>query len=379
MKILAINLKQIGDTLLWEPALRFIKQSFPESRLSVLINDYTLPMLKNHPCLDKIYVFDRRIKSLKLPFRIKKEIDFVNFLRKEKFDLLFAYSIGERTLNYSFWIRAKGKKGIFYKKKLFLRKRVLGELVEYPLTHTILKYLYATFRFLGKEPEEEIKNFSPRVDFFVSEEAEARAEEILKRHGVTSGERIILVHPVAEWFLKCLPVRLLQKIILFFLKDGYRVILSSGKKERELRYIKELIEGIKDLGIIDLSGRVDLEVLGGILKGVDLFFGIDTAPMHMAAALNVPVFAVFGPTGKHEWGPWDNSTTWHSFESPYKIRGFQQFGKHFVFQRDFPCVPCGGKKGLVKCNLKPPQCLDIPPEELIFHFQEFSKTQFSKK
>ena len=53
-----------------------------------------------------------------------------------------------------------------------------------------------------------------------------------------------------------------------------------------------------------LSGKVDLLLLGALLECAKLFFGVDSAPMHMAAALGTPVAAIFGPSGDVMWGPW---------------------------------------------------------------------------
>jgi heptosyltransferase-3 len=52
-----------------------------------------------------------------------------------------------------------------------------------------------------------------------------------------------------------------------------------------------------------------------------LFFGVDSAPMHIAAAMGTPVVALFGPSGEHEWGPW---------RVP-----------HRVVTSTHPCRPCG--------------------------------------
>ena len=55
---------------------------------------------------------------------------------------------------------------------------------------------------------------------------------------------------------------------------------------------------------LDLSGQLDLAALGGLIASARLFAGVDSAPMHMAAALGVPVLTIFGPSGEHMWGPW---------------------------------------------------------------------------
>jgi heptosyltransferase-3 len=64
-----------------------------------------------------------------------------------------------------------------------------------------------------------------------------------------------------------------------------------------------------------------LEELAAVLERTALFIGVDSAPMHMAAALKVPVIALFGPSGEHNWGPWGDG--------------------HVVLSSPYLCRPCG--------------------------------------
>jgi len=73
--------------------------------------------------------------------------------------------------------------------------------------------------------------------------------------------------------------------------------------------------------VIDLVGRTSLTELAAVVERAVLFLGVDSAPMHMAAALGVPVIALFGPSGERSWGPWGDG--------------------HVVLSSPFLCRPCG--------------------------------------
>jgi len=55
---------------------------------------------------------------------------------------------------------------------------------------------------------------------------------------------------------------------------------------------------------VDLSGKLTLKMLAALSARAKLFIGVDSAPMHIAAAVGTPVVALFGPSGEAEWLPW---------------------------------------------------------------------------
>jgi len=71
-----------------------------------------------------------------------------------------------------------------------------------------------------------------------------------------------------------------------------------------------------------------------------LFFGVDSAPMHMSAAMNTPTLGIFGPSGTFDWGPWPNG--WSGSGTPYLgWNGVKHTASHIVVQDIRECAPCG--------------------------------------
>jgi heptosyltransferase-3 len=80
--------------------------------------------------------------------------------------------------------------------------------------------------------------------------------------------------------------------------------------------------------VVDLGGQLNLRELAALAGQARLFAGVDSAPMHIAAAMRTPVVALFGPSGELEWGPW----------------GKPRHGRHTVVGSTLPqhsCRPCG--------------------------------------
>ena len=73
--------------------------------------------------------------------------------------------------------------------------------------------------------------------------------------------------------------------------------------------------------VVNLGGQLTLKQLAALTAQAKLFIGVDSAPMHIAAAMQTPVLASFGPSGDKEWGPW--------------------MVPHRLITSDHPCRPCG--------------------------------------
>jgi heptosyltransferase-3 len=92
-----------------------------------------------------------------------------------------------------------------------------------------------------------------------------------------------------------------------------------------------------------LSGQLSLKELAALTARARLFVGVDSAPMHIAAAMGTPVVAIFGPSGDMEWGPWD---------------GLENSRHRVVASNIHPCRPCG----MAGCNdSKVSDCLTTLP------------------
>ena len=56
---------------------------------------------------------------------------------------------------------------------------------------------------------------------------------------------------------------------------------------------------------LNLAGKLSLKELGALTARARLFIGVDSMPMHLAAAMGTPTLALFGPSSEEQWGPWN--------------------------------------------------------------------------
>ncbi|HXX52974.1 MAG TPA: glycosyltransferase family 9 protein, partial [Thermodesulfovibrionales bacterium] len=221
------------------------------------------------------------------------------------------------------------------------------------------------------------------VDFHVPEDERVLVRAMLREWEIPEREPIVHIHPTSRWLFKCWKDEYVAEVIRWLADHGYRVVITSSREPKEIRKAREIVSLVCNhatshtscsaMGgtgrLVDLCGRTTIKQLAAVSERSTLFFGVDSAPMHIAAAVGTPVVALFGPSGAFNWGPWDNSRSVSgvlsvAFENPYrKKNGIQTFGMHTVIQREWGCIPCGsdGCEGT-----KASKCLDdISPDEVM--------------
>ena len=387
-KILVIKLRHIGDVLLTVPAFRALRENFREAHISVLVNSGTEEVLKGNPLIDEILLFERSIKGLSPLKRYLSEAGFLRRLRDKGFDMTIDLTGGDRPAVISFASGARYRLG-WRPKKGFIGKKRLYTHLSSPegRRHMVLQNLDVVSQY-GIHTE----NLS--VDFHIPEEARMFVKKILEENnpppplsipplvrgdieGLKGGEAglrdtIVHIHPTSRWLFKCWKDEYMAEVIGWLLDQGVNVVVTSSPDPKEINKAKRILslvseftpphilplprggnKGIPPLarggigGVIDLCGKTTIKQLGAVSEAADLFFGVDSAPMHIAAAVGTPVVALFGPSGAFHWGPWDNESSrltarGSQIENPYAQRnGIQRFGIHTVIQRDWDCIPCG--------------------------------------
>ncbi len=203
-------------------------------------------------------------------------------------------------------------------------------------------------RALGIEPRQ------PRLQFFWNGAVEAGISTWLKDKGLTPGEFVVM-HPGAGWRFKCWTPTGYARVIEALMEDWrLPVVLTGSRAAHEQDLLREILAECRAQPL-NLAGRLTFKELGALIAKARFFFGMDSAPMHLAAAVETPAVALFGPSGAFNWRPWGEG--------------------HLVMQKDWECVPCGrdGCEGS-----KVSRCLvELDPDEVLrrmeAHFGESTK------
>lgn len=363
-RILVIKFRHIGDVLLTAPLISTLKLCIPGSRVCAVVKPGTEAMLEGHPELDALYVVPQRKKEESRLRFFLRTLGFIRQLRREQFDLAINTTEGDRGILLAWLIGAKERWGLVKKghEKGWQARLLTRQFLPLDrMAHTVIRNL-AFAAPLGLPECREVKLHVPEADH-------ARVRALLGQHGVTPETKLIHCHPASRWLFKCLPAVTVAGVIDHLQAEGYRVALTCAPDPRERELLNAIIAACKTTPI-DLGGQLTLKQTAALSAQSRLFFGVDSAPMHMAAAMGKATVGVFGPSGGYEWGPWLNG--WQGAVTPFPpLNGIRANGKNMVIQDGRECVPCG-RAG---CNgSKQSECLDgLPMSEILQAISEMLK------
>ncbi|MBU4276682.1 MAG: putative lipopolysaccharide heptosyltransferase III [Proteobacteria bacterium] len=295
-RALIVKLGHIGDVLVTTPVISALKERWPGLAVDVVVNPGTEAMVAHNPQINQVMVLRRDHAG---PLAAAAwHLGFLRRLRRKGYDLSLELAEGDRGAFLSWASGARLRVG-FSPKKPRLRGRAFHVLApRWDDQHHMVEAFLGQVKALGLEPVDTALKFEP------GQEGRDKAARLLAQAGLEPGSYVV-VHPTSRWMFKSWTPGGNTALINHLADQGLKVVLTSGPDPKELSMVEQ-IKAKADPGAValDLSGRLDLYSLGGIIAQARLFAGVDSAPMHMAAALGVPVLTIFGPSGEQMWGPW---------------------------------------------------------------------------
>ncbi|MBS0328039.1 MAG: putative lipopolysaccharide heptosyltransferase III [Proteobacteria bacterium] len=326
-RALVTKLRHHGDVLLATPVFTALKRAAPHAAIDALVYLETAPLLAGHPAIDVVHAIDRNREGRGALHRLAAEWRLLHALRERRYDLIVHLTEHPRglvlaTLLHPHWAVTRERAA----SDGALRRRIwrLGftHFYRQPKAtprHTVESNLDALRR-IGIYPDLADR----RLVLHPGAAATAAAGEVLAANGAPA-DGFVHVHPGSRWRFKCWPAASTAALVVRIVDRGLRVVLTGAPDETERALAADILARIpaaSRAAVADLTGRLSLPELAVVASRARLFVGVDSAPMHIAAAMGTPVVALFGPSGENEWGPW-------------------QVAHRVVASRVHPCRPCG--------------------------------------
>jgi len=297
MQLLFIKLKHIGDALLMTPMLTAVRARYPEAGIHVVVRRGTEDILNGCRAIDQIHVA-AAISSERNSSAFWQDLKLMMRLRRVGFNYAFELGDGDRgrLLAVLSGARQKCANDTLPAMKGWWRAcftHVANE--NWKWKHRVEKDYGIARQYLDLPDE------IPPLCF------ETNAIEPFP-HPLPTEKPYLIFHPATRWMRKRWPVQNWVRLGQA-LGEKYRIIVSSGPDRAE---IAESTSIASDIGpaASTTGGKLSWAQLAKLIRGAKLFVGVDTAAMHLAAACQRPVVAIFGASRDWAWHPW---------KTPYEV------------------------------------------------------------
>jgi len=334
MKMLIIKPSSLGDIIHTLPFLKAVKDSFPDAMIDWVISRNLKGLIENNPLINEVIVFDKDSwkKMKNLPGTINEMSLLKKILKSRKYDIAVDLQGLLRSGIITYYTPAGTKIGFADARegsRFFYDRKISAE----GSFHAVDKNLAIAGAIGAKKG---------KVKFPLTIDNTSR--ERVKKLTNNVNEYVVIA-PSARWITKIWPAEHFASLIR---KINLPCVITGGKGDREIA--QKIMEGIKTVNtsfshrkgvlqyaptnIINLTGKTDLKELVALIEGATAVVSNDSGPMHIAAAFNKPLVALFGPTDPAKTGPY----------------GWQKNENFRVVRSGVPCSPCFKKKcGNFRC------------------------------
>jgi lipopolysaccharide heptosyltransferase II len=287
--ILIIKFSSIGDIILSSAAIRAIKEKFGVNyRVTLLTSVECKDVLMGCPYIDELLVSDLKNKDK----GFKGLLALGKVLRKHNFDAVIDLQNDRKSHILCALSMSLNRYGYDNKKLSFLLNHRIkdGKPAIDPVTHQ-----FRILNMLGIE----LKN--PALELWPSDEDYGYVDKLLEGEWLSSSQKLIGLNIAASsrWLTKNWPLENIARFCEELSRKEARVVLTGT--QADAGRAAALLNMCKTAKPVNACGKTTINQLACLIKKCGVYISADSAPLHVAAASNVPVVALFGPTdpGRH--------------------------------------------------------------------------------
>jgi len=336
-KILVIKLGAIGDVVLVTASLKAIRNHFPESKIYCVVGEESRKILLNCPYLDGIFVYEYKYKD-KSWFSLWK---LSKVIRRHHFDKIIDFQNNRRSHLLSFLCYAKESYGYNNGK--------WGKLLSNPLSKYAIDMPAVDHQFQLLKQLKIPSKGNHYLELWPSNKDRQYIKSLLDAEWLGNAKNIVGINIAASarWESKNWPIAHIAKLCDLLAAKNVRVVITGIEKDKKHFTKLSRLTRSKPTNLI---GKTDMLQLAVLIKKCKAFVTSDSAPLHVAAAVQTPIIALFGPTDSARHVP------------PAK--------KLIVLEKKPSCAPCYSGK----CQVLTHVCMkEITPEEVAQEIFQFIK------
>jgi heptosyltransferase-2 len=300
-KILVLRYRFIGDTVLTVPFLRNLRGAYPDARIDLMLEPFSGQVLEGCPYIDRVIPFElRTIHKYSAGSDRGKASAYLHYLRTirgEGYDTAFVL---KRSLSSALLVWAAGvPRRVGFATEG--RRLLLTDPVPYRHDQHEVENFLDCLRAL------DIPVRSKHLELWPLQQHRTEVRAAFAGAGWKEEDLKIVIHPAASLPAKQWPAdRFAAVMTALRERHGARFVYTGAAGDAPLF---DEIERHGPFGGLNLCGKASLRESIAVYAACDFFFGVDSGPMHVAAAAGIPVVALFGPTDDRKWGPWGDGHT----------------------------------------------------------------------
>jgi len=337
---LIVCFRFIGDVLVTTPLAYSISQAFPHARIDYLIFEGTEGVLANNPNISNVITLPRDQKNLKHLASLFRSYDVAIAANISDRACIAAAIAGKYSVGFT---RDSGKE--------WWKGYALNATVNYDDGVHVVWNLLMLLSPLDIVPlPRMVVNYGP--------------DEIALVKTLIPASDYVLLHPYSKGSYKYWPVQHWGQLAgMIRERLGYTVVFTTTPVAEDQNYLKEILASAPATTQVMRSAG-SLTQLAACIGASKAFIGVDTAVTHMAGAIGVPVFALYGSSWTQYWAPWPNDVR---EKSPFAAnKGIQTVSNVTVIQKDWECVPCNKEICRISSRNRV-ECLDELSVEEVFN------------
>lgn len=293
MKILAVRVGRVGDTVMMTPALTALIQYYPDAEITLLLSPVGKSLLNNfHPQIKDIWTWNR--SGIIRPFIDKKNI--IKKFKLTHFDKIICFDTSPRI------------GGLFSNAETgFHQYKGTSE-----LTHCARAYLEFLARACNK-PVVDTYNYLP-----VEEDARKQVDNELQQHGISNNDTVLMIHPTFSGYSQFGIRKRQAKLRKLWSPDNYGQLIKKITKETaasnrpvkvimvlladEISFGKQIVKKSNN-NVLLLESKSTFERYKAMIQRANVLLTPDSGPMHMASALGTKIVALFSMKDPGDCGP----------------------------------------------------------------------------
>lgn len=300
-RFLLVKLADLGDALLTTPAIRALRQAFPEARIDVITTPAGAAIYEMVPEINRIIQFPKELfdrpANLVRPWRTATIAWLAGRLLASQYDavLLFHHlttAFGTAKLRaLCLATGAPVRAGLDNGRGGFLTHRAIDHGFG---ARTEWQYYLDVAGTLGADTS------GTRPKLTIPAKAAASAARLLG--DPPTGDPLIVIHPSVGWYSKARawPVKRFADVARQLKNQHHARMVIVGTPDAS-----EAASAIlASVDAINLTGRTSLAELAAILCRADLVIGADSGVAHLTAAVEAPLLTIFGPSNHDAWRPY---------------------------------------------------------------------------